>query len=57
MCAYKIMWCDILLVRLADGTNSRGRLEVLHNGVWGTVCGDYFSDEAARVACKMLGAR
>jgi len=54
---YMYLWCEILSVRLADGTNSQGRLEVLHNGVWGTVCGDYFSDDAARVVCKMLGIR
>jgi len=45
-------------VRLVGGTSARvGRLEVLHNGVWGTVCGDYFSDDAARVVCTMLGVR
>ena len=43
------------LVRLVGGSSSRGRLEVLHNGIWGTVCGDYFSDGAARVVCNMLG--
>jgi len=32
----------------------QGRLEVLHNGVWGTVCDDHFSVEAASVVCKML---
>jgi len=42
-------------VRLVGGSSSRGRLEVLHNGLWGTVCGDYFTAAAAHVACKMLG--
>ena len=42
-------------VRLVGGSSSRGRLEVLHNGVWGTVCSDYFTTAAARVVCKMLG--
>jgi len=37
------------------GYNNRGRLEVLHNGVWGTVCGDLFNDAAATVVCNMLG--
>ena len=42
-------------VRLAGGSNSTGRLEVLHNEVWGTVCGDFFTPEAVHVTCKMLG--
>ena len=42
-------------VRLVGGSSSRGRLEVLHNGVWGTVCGDHFTIAEARVICKMLG--
>ena len=43
-------------VRLIGGYNQlEGRLEVHHNGVWGTVCDDYFSDAAARVVCYMLG--
>jgi len=42
-------------VRLVGGSSSRGRLEVLHNGVWGTVCGDYFTVAEERVVCKMLG--
>jgi len=33
----------------------QGRLEVEVNGVWGTVCDDYFSDNAAQVACYALG--
>jgi len=28
---------------------------VKYNGVWGTVCNDYFEDADARVACYMLG--
>jgi len=42
-------------VRLVGGSSSRGRLEVLHNGVWGTVCDDYFTYREGRVVCKMLG--
>ena len=42
-------------VRLVGGSSSRGRHEVLHDGVWGTVCGDYFTAAAVRVVCKMLG--
>jgi len=43
-------------VRLVGSSNSKGRLEVLHNGVWGTVCDDFFTDAtSARVVCGMLG--
>ncbi len=34
---------------------SSGRLEVLHDRVWGTVCTDRFSDTDARVACSQRG--
>jgi len=42
-------------VRLVGGSNSlEGRLEVRHNGQWGTVCSDGFTDAAAKVVCNML---
>jgi len=44
-------------VRLVGGSSSRGRLEVLHNGIWGTVCGDFFSAATAHLVCTMLGFR
>jgi len=43
-------------VRLVgSGSLLAGRLEVFHNGVWGTVCDDGFTDEEALVACYSLG--
>lgn len=41
-------------VRLVPGKN-RGRVEVMHNNVWGTVCDDSFGNLDGRVICKMLG--
>jgi len=33
----------------------QGRLEVKHEGLWGTVCADRFDNKDARVACKEMG--
>ncbi|XP_052220549.1 deleted in malignant brain tumors 1 protein-like isoform X2 [Dreissena polymorpha] len=45
-----------LQVRLVGGTNSReGRVEILYNGTWGTVCDDNFNNNAAQVVCSMVG--
>ena len=36
-------------------TGAEGLLEVRHQGVWGTVCYDYFGQAEADVFCRMLG--
>lgn len=47
----------VIQLRLAGDKKKshEGRVEVLYNGVWGTVCDDDFSISAARVVCQELG--
>ena len=43
-------------VRLRNGTTpSEGRVEVLHDDIWGTICRNNFDVPDAKVICRMLG--
>ena len=43
-------------IRLAGGRNgAEGRVEICSLGTWGTVCDDFWNDNAATVVCRQLG--
>ncbi|XP_052771199.1 scavenger receptor cysteine-rich domain superfamily protein-like [Mya arenaria] len=44
-------------IRLVDGVGIYdGRVEVLYNGTWGTICYNNYRTQNTRVICRMLGA-
>lgn len=48
--------CENGDIRLSGGRNaSEGLVEVCSNGVWGTVCDDFWDATNAQVVCNQLG--
>ena len=39
-----------------SGSARHGRVEVLYDGLWGSVCGDGWSDANAKVVCKQINS-
>lgn len=45
---------QVRLISPSPAYDFLGRVEVLHSGVWGTVCDDRFGSSEANVVCQML---
>uniref|UniRef100_A0A8C4TUH2 CD163 molecule n=1 Tax=Falco tinnunculus TaxID=100819 RepID=A0A8C4TUH2_FALTI len=49
-----VLCSEFLALRLVNGNDCAGRLEVFYNGTWGSICSNYMSQVTARTVCKHL---
>ncbi|XP_067337962.1 deleted in malignant brain tumors 1 protein-like isoform X2 [Channa argus] len=50
-----VVCLDSQAIRLINGTNRcSGRVELFHNGQWGTICDDRWGMQEAAVACRQM---
>ncbi|NXC35064.1 C163A protein, partial [Campylorhamphus procurvoides] len=49
-----VLCSDFLALRLVDGSDCAGRLEVFYNGTWGSICSNRMSQLTAITVCKHL---
>uniref|UniRef100_A0A803WDL2 SRCR domain-containing protein n=1 Tax=Ficedula albicollis TaxID=59894 RepID=A0A803WDL2_FICAL len=50
-----VLCSDFLALRLVNGNDCAGRVEVFYNGTWGSVCSNRMSQLTAATMCKHLG--
>ncbi|NXB37699.1 C163A protein, partial [Eulacestoma nigropectus] len=50
-----VLCSDFLALRLVNGNECSGRVEVFYNGTWGSVCSNHMSQLTAVTVCKHLG--
>ncbi|XP_050568904.1 antigen WC1.1-like isoform X1 [Cygnus atratus] len=49
-----VLCSEFLDLRLVNGNDCAGRLEVFYNGTWGSICSNHMSQLTAITACKHL---